>query len=165
MDTGRMAARYQDKVENTEPLLLTWNARIIYSDSGIIRAKLSTPLMHDYTFKDGIMRTMPSGLTVYLFEVDGKEAGTLVADSGVIHSQREEVSAYGRVIFVNPQNEQLRTSELHFNTNTYLLFTDAFVTLQKGDEVLYGQGLEATDKFSKLKIRKPMGQFFIEDAD
>lgn len=164
-DTERAARRYLESGDNNSPISQIFDAEILYTDSGLVRARLLTPLISDYQTREGSMRVMPRGLKVLLYEAGGESSGVLVADSGVIYSHRDEVSAFGHIHFTNDRNEQLATSELHFNTRTFELFTEAFVTLRRGDEVLFGQGLQATDNFARLVIRRPMGQFILEEAE
>ncbi|MCS6980836.1 MAG: LPS export ABC transporter periplasmic protein LptC [Flavobacteriales bacterium] len=164
-DTEGAARRYLESGDNNTPISQIFDAEILYTDSGLVRARLLTPLIADYQTREGSLRVMPRGLKVLLYEAGGESSGVLVADSGVIYSHKDEVSAFGHIRFTNDRNEQLATSELHFNTRTFELFTEAFVTLRRGDEVLFGQGLQATKNFAHLIIRRPMGQFFLEEAE
>lgn len=163
-DTRQAAVRYLDTSEEKLPFAETFDAEMVYSDSGIIRARLITPLIQDYNQKEGGLRIMPKGLTVQFYDPQGSASGTLRADSGIIYGYRDLVSTYGHVHFVNENNEELNTEALHFNTRTFELYTESFVTLRRGDEVLYGQGLEATDNFARLRIQRPMGEFIIEEV-
>lgn len=154
-----------DNSGGDEPFAETYEAEMTYSDSGIVRARLFTPLLQDFNRKEGALRVMPQGLIVNFFNSEGASAGVLRADSGVIYQDKDLVSTYGNVHFENENKEQLASAVLHFNTRTFELYTEAFVTLRRGSEVLYGQGLEATDNFGRLRIRKPMGEFFVEESD
>jgi LPS export ABC transporter protein LptC len=164
-DTRQAAVKYLEAANDKFPFAETFEVEMVYSDSGIIRARLITPLIQDFQEKDGSLRIMPKGLTVHFYEPEGSASGTLKADSGVIYSNRDLVSTFGHVHFVNENKEELYSQALHFNTRTFELYTESFVTLRRGTEVMYGQGLEATDNFARLRIRRPMGEFFIEDAE
>lgn len=163
-DTRQAAVKYLETTDEKLPFAETSDAEMVYSDSGIIRARLITPLIQDFNESEGALRVMPRGLTVYFFTPDGATSGTLQADSGVIYSHKDLVSTFGRVHFVNENKEELNSEALHFNTRTFELYTESFVMLRRGSEVMYGQGLEATDNFTRLRIRRPMGEFFVEEA-
>lgn len=162
-DTRQSALKYIETTDTEPPFAQTFDADMRYTDSGIVRARLLAPVVQDFNEKEGVVRRMPRTFTVYLFDRSGASSGILQADSGVIFSYRDEVSAYGNVHFRNDAGEELTTQELHFNTRTFVLFTQAFVTIKRNGEVIYGQGLEATDNFSRLRLQRPMGQFYIQD--
>lgn len=164
-DTRQAAVKYLETTDEKLPFAETFDADMVYSDSGIIRARLITPLIQDFNEREGALRVMPQGLTVYFFNSEGAASGTLRADSGVIYGYKDLVSTFGRVRFVNENNEELNSEALHFNTRTFELYTESFVTLRRGAEVMYGQGLQATDNFAQLRIRRPMGEFFVEEED
>lgn len=164
-DTRQAAVKYLETTDDKLPFAETFDAEMIYSDSGFIRARLITPLIQDFNEKEGPLRTMPKGLTVYFFNPEGNASGTLRADSGVMYGYKDLVSTFGRVRFINENKEELLSEALHFNTRTFELYTESFVTLRRGAEVMYGQGLEATDNFARLRIRKPMGEFFVEETE
>ena len=49
------------------------------------------------------------------------------------------------------------------NRNERELYTFAPLTITKGKEVLIGEGLKANESFSKYRILKPQGSFYMQD--
>jgi LPS export ABC transporter protein LptC len=61
------------------------------------------------------------------------------------------------------KNEQLNTEELFWKPNAKTIFTEKFVTIKQQGDVIYGEGLEAKQDLSDYLIKKPVGEFELQD--
>ena len=61
------------------------------------------------------------------------------------------------------KNEQLNTEELFWKPADEKIFTDKFVTIRQQTDVIYGQGLEAKQDMSDYVIKRPEGEFAVEE--
>ena len=61
------------------------------------------------------------------------------------------------------KNEQLNTEELFWRPAEEKIFTDKFVTIRQETDVIYGQGLEAKQDMSDYIIKRPEGEFSVEE--
>ena len=62
------------------------------------------------------------------------------------------------------KNEQLNTEELFWNPDKEEIFTESFVSIRLQSEVLYGEGLTAKQDMSSYTIKKPQGEFSIDET-
>ena len=76
------------------------------------------------------------------FDRNGEQASVLTAERGIIARTSNDMRAAGNVIVRNRDGHELRTEELAFASGRNKIYTDKFVTLTRGRDVLTGYGLE-----------------------
>ena len=70
----------------------------------------------------------------------------------------------GNVIVRNlKKKEQLNSEELFWNLKEEKIFTEKFVRIETEDEILLGEGLEASQDFENYTIKNPTGIISIDD--
>lgn len=148
------------------PQLISTDIIIEYSDSARLKARIKAPLLKEYGPPENFT-VIPHGVDVYFYDARGKVISTMHADSAIIRRNSDLMESYRNVKVVNEDGEKLETEVLFWRQSPKEsdreLFTDAFVTITKGDEIFYGNGLKATESFNKYRIMKPQGSMYIED--
>lgn len=154
--------------ENTQPkeyegpLQEAENVELFYSEKDRIKVKMKTPLL--YEFKTGD-REFPEGLYLEFYDESGKLSSTLRANHAYYFKAENKWRARGKVEVINTEkNEQLNTEELFWFPVKEQITTESFVTIRLQNEVIYGEGLEAKQDMSTYTIKKPQGEFEIEDS-
>lgn len=149
------------------PLETGKNVEMLYSDSAIVRAKLTTPQMDRYMGKKNYME-MPKGMLVIFFNEKGKEENRLKADYGIGYDNGkgiDRMEAKRNVQVINDKGDKLETEELTWNAGTKEIFTDKFVKITTKEEVIWGEGLKANEDFSKYEILHPQGVIQVDDKE
>jgi LPS export ABC transporter protein LptC len=77
------------------------------------------------------------------YNKDGEVSSVLTADRGVIERRTNDMRALGNVVVRNSEGHELSTEELWYSTKRNKIFTDQFVTVVRGRDVLTGYGLES----------------------
>lgn len=156
-------AAFQEKEKM--PQLISTDIVIEYSDSAQLKARIKAPLLKEYGPPENYT-VMPHGVDVYFYNNIGKVISTMHADSAIIRRNSDLMESYRNVKVVNENGEKLETQELFWKHTAQKekreLYTHAFVTITKDDEVFFGNGLRATESFSKYRITKPQGSMYIE---
>jgi LPS export ABC transporter protein LptC len=75
--------------------------------------------------------------------------------------RRMEVS--GDVVFINAKGERLETEQLTWYQDSASISTDKPVRVKRGNDVVHGLGLRATEDFSRYVVRKVTGVLQIGD--
>ncbi len=88
------------------------------------------------------------------FYQNGEYVSTLVAAKGRINTGNYDIWAEGPCTIDTAKGERLETSNLHYRSDIQKIVTDDKVTLTREDEVVKGQGMEATPDLSSIIIRK-----------
>jgi len=144
------------------PLQEAEDVELFYSENQLIKVKMKSPLL--YEFKTGD-REFPNGIYLEFFDETGKLSSTLRANHAYYFKTENKWRARGKVEVINTEkNEQLNTEELFWFPEKEQINTESFVTIRLQNEVLYGEGLEAKQDMSTYTIKKPQGEFEIEDG-
>jgi LPS export ABC transporter protein LptC len=153
--------------ENELPLESGKNVEYIYSDSAIVRAKLTAPRMDRYGGKKNYME-LPKGMHVIFYNQDKKEQTNLTADYGIGYddgSGMNKMEAKRNVVVINEKGDRLNTEHLIWDAVTKKIYTTEFVKITTKNETIWGDGLDADQDFSKWKILHPKGVVAVNDNE
>jgi LPS export ABC transporter protein LptC len=153
--------------ENELPLESGKNVEYIYSDSAIVRAKLTAPRMDRYGGKKNYME-LPKGMHVIFYNQDKKEQTNLTADYGIGYddgSGMNKMEAKRNVVVINEKGDRLNTEHLIWDAVTKKIYTTEFVKITTKNETIWGDGLNADQDFSKWKILHPKGVVAVNDNE
>lgn len=141
------------------------NVEIVYSDSAMIKAKLSAAQLDRYTGKKAYM-IMPKGMEVIFYNEKREEQTKLTANYGIGFDNgngMEHMEAKRNVVVINEKGDRLNTEHLIWNAVTKKIYTDQFVKITTKDEVIWGDGLEANQDFSEYEIKNVKGQVNLKE--
>ena len=151
----------KEPLEYHGPLSEAENVELYYSDKEQVKLKLIAPLMYEYKTGD---REFPKGINMEFFDETGKLESTLKANNAYFFKQENKWRGQGDVEVKNVQkNEQLNTEELYWRPPDKKIFTDKFVTIKQQKDVIYGEGLDATEDLSDYTITKLSGTFVVNE--
>lgn len=135
---------------------------ITYSDSALVRAKLYSPLLKHYSSSDPYLE-MPKGLNVDFYDKNLMIDSRLSAKYGRRYESRKLVELKNNVIVTNNKGERLDTELLNWDEGRQRLFSDKFVKITTPDKIIYGEGFESNQSFTKYKIFKIKGMVDVKD--
>jgi LPS export ABC transporter protein LptC len=144
---------------------VTRDLDLSYSDSGYVRLNLQAPLAEYYPNLEEPERRFPQGIDVKFFDSFGREESRMQADYAVQYLNKELWQANGNVVVVNRKGEQLNTEELFWDQKTEEIYSEDFVRLSTGQEVIMGEGFTADQTFDNYEINKVTGTILIEDDE
>lgn len=147
-----------DIQEYSGPILETGHAINYYSDSAVVKMRMESPRQLDFGNGD---REFPDGIYLEFYE-NGKMSSTLRADYCYYTADDDLYKATGNVVIQRVDNkDRLDTEELYWNQKKEDVFTDKYVIIQQGGELMEGVGLEAKQDFSYYKILDPKGTILL----
>lgn len=138
------------------PVESAGNIEVLYSDSARVKVKMTAPVMNRYA-TDKPYLEMPKGIDLKFFDNDMHVISTLTANYAVRRDQENIMEAKNNVVVVNQKGEQLNTEHLIWNEKTRKIYSDVFAKITTKDEIIYGNGFEANEDFSKYKINQVKG--------
>lgn len=138
---------------------------ILYSDSAVVRVRISGPTMLQYLDKEDPRQEFPDDVLVEFFGSDKSINSTLSAKYGVRHERQERVVVRDSVVWKNVEGDKLETMELIWSEAEGKIYTDHFVVITRPDKIIYGRGFEADSDFTKWRILAPEGTIFLNDED
>lgn len=138
---------------------------ILYTDSGLVRIRVTAPEMNQYSFNVPEPYTeMPKGVYIEFYNEQSKIKTTLKADYGIRYEKSKRTQVKGRVEVVNIDGEKLNTDKLDWDEGTHKIFTDAPVQIATKKDVMKGTGMEANEDFSEWEIKNPVGTGVLDSA-
>jgi LPS export ABC transporter protein LptC len=143
------------------PLRIGENVELYYTEDNRVKLKMIAATVFEFESGD---REFPNGLYLEFYDEAGKLESTLRANEAYYFKKENQWRGRGKVEVKNlEKNEQLNTEELFWKPAEEKIFTDKFVTIRQQADVIYGQGLEAKQDMSDYIIKKPEGEFSVED--
>ena len=151
--------------ENDVAVEVGREVEILYSDSAVVRVRVTGPLLHNYNDRENPRQEFPSGVKIDFLEPNLSVRSTLTAKTATRYQEKGQIIARDSVILVSAKQERLETEELIWNEKTAKIYTEKFVKVSKPGEIIYGYGLEAEQDFSYWKITVPKGRIKVEQLD
>ena len=136
--------------------LMAYDVVVERSDSGMLVAKLSAPVMRslDVENADSSMLEFPKGFTAYVYD-NGDTAPTSMirGDYGVNYEKKELVMAQHNVVVTNLKTQEtLETQTLFWDQKKKKIYTSNFVKITSPDKIVFGDSLTANEDFSRREI-------------
>lgn len=143
------------------PLTVAENVELYYTEDNLVKVKMMAAVVNEFENGD---RDFPKGIYLEFYDKDGRLESTLRANEAFYFKKENQWRGRGKVEVKNlAKNEQLNTEELFWKPDKEKIFTEKFVTIRQQSDVIYGQGLEAKQDMSDYVIKKPEGEFAVED--
>jgi hypothetical protein len=132
------------------------NIKITYSDSGVTKLILESPIIEKSTSINDPKEIFPKGIKITFMDSLGNKNAFLEADYAERIPYQFKMITRGNVNFYNLQNDKITTPELIWDENNQTLKTEKFVRITRPSarDTTFGIGFETTDKFDKIIIKR-----------
>lgn len=145
------------------PVLELTDIESYYSDSAVVRIKLVAPKQLEFENNDS---EFPEGLYLEFYDKNGVISSTLEANYAYKYNKEDKWRALRNVIVKNIENnEQLNTEELFWEPQKELVYTNKFVRIETEDQILMGEGMEASQDFSWWRILDARGTISLDEEN
>jgi LPS export ABC transporter protein LptC len=139
----------------------SWNSRVVFSDSGMVKAILVAAHAAVY---DGRHETvLDSGVTVDFYNADGSHTSRLRARRGRVDDLTKDLEAFEQVVFQSDSGTVVKTEYLRWDNATKRIRSDRFVTVDAPKEYLEGYGFEADQSLKNYVIYRVSGRAEMRD--
>lgn len=146
------------------PTIEATDFQTFYTDSGVVRYFLKTPRLVKYEQEKEPYTEFPEGFNLQQFDGNKKIVSELSANYGKNFEIEQKWLATGNVVLVNNKGDTLRSEELIYLIKEEKIYTDKFVSIKKGDDVINGSGgFESDTQMTKWTFKKTKGQIYVED--
>lgn len=152
------------KYERTHelPAEIVRDIKMQHTDSGRVTMKLNAPLVYSYAASKP-RKVLPKGIEVQFFSLDGKPETKLTAGYAINYEAEGKTEVRINVVVVNEKGERLETQHLTWDENSKSIFTEEFVTINTGEEILFGDGLVSNQEFTKYRIKNIKGTIQVKE--
>lgn len=143
------------------PSVVWTNVTTLYSDSAVVRLKLVASKELIFENQD---QEFPEGIYLELYDVNGQMTTTITANYCYYYNKEDKYRALRDVVVKNITNmEEIHTEELFWDRQEETVYTNKFVLIQTQDEILFGEGMEASQDMSWWRILKVRGTITLDE--
>lgn len=148
---------------NTQPIQTAQNIVLLYSDSALLKVRLTAPQVEEYAGANPYTE-MKKGMKVEFYD-DSLKINTSITARYAIRRERERtMEARNNVVVTNVKGERLETEQLIWDENRRLIYTKSHVKVTQAGQIVHSEGLEADETFTNYKFTKVTGVFNINDS-
>lgn len=151
--------------ENDVAIEVAKDVEILYSDSAVVRVKVSGPTLLNVNDRDDPRQEFPDGIRFDFLQPDLTVRSVMTARSAVRQQEKGLITVRDSVVLTTIKQEKLETEELTWDEKSAKIRTEKFVKVSQPGEVVYGFGLEATQDFSYWKILVPKGRIKVQQLN
>lgn len=130
---------------------------LIYSDSALVKARITTPKLNRYMAVKEPYTELPQGLKMDFFDDSLNVISTLTANYAIRNEVSKIMTAKNNVVVVNKKGEMLNTEELIWDERLGEFTSSVYVKITKPDQIIHGTGFRANQDFSNYKISNISG--------
>jgi len=143
---------------DVDPGMSAENIDVLFSDSGKIEARLTAPLLNQFSGQNPRME-FPKGFKLYTYDSIKRVQSTITALYGIRYELKDYMDARGNVIVRNElKNEQLNTEHLIWDVRTHRIYNSDPIKVITPGKVLYGNDLESDEGFTRYTFKNPSGE-------
>jgi LPS export ABC transporter protein LptC len=132
------------------------DVEIFYSDSAVVRIKITAPTLVRYIGKSSQDEEFPDGLVVEFYNNRKKPYSWLKADYGIRDVLKKRIVTRGNVEMYNRKDEKLMTSELIWDEGEEILSTEKYVKIIQPEtqDTSTGFGFVTNQDFTRFEIKR-----------
>jgi len=136
---------------------------VIYSDSGRVLMKLTSPLLNRYEKEEPYIE-FPNGLRLLFYDSLMNVKSELTANYGINWTKKKMMEVKDNVVINNYEKDEiLNTEDIIWDQKKQKFYSNVFVKRTTKDGVIYGDGFTANESLSHYKLIHPRGVFAVED--
>jgi LPS export ABC transporter protein LptC len=139
-----------DLNEEEIPAQESWDAKVIFSDSGRTTAILYAG--HLRVFTESNETLLDSGVKVDFYNPEEVKTTTLTSKRGRVDDATKNLYAMDSVVAVNDSGVTIKTDELMWRNKDAKIVSDKFVTILTNKEKIQGYGFESNQNLTNYVI-------------
>lgn len=150
-------------VVDTLPEVTAREVEIYYSEKARVQIKLVSPYLVSKNEEEPLL-IFPEGFTVFFYDTAMNLKSSITADYGISYEKKKLMEARHNVIVENmDKGERLNTEELFWDREKQQIYSNKFVRLTTGEQVVTGDGLTSQEPFDEILISNPKGLLEIKE--
>lgn len=139
------------------------DVEILYSDSAVVRIKVTGPVMKRYVYRFRVDEEFPDGVEVTFYDRTGSAHAWLRARYAIRIPSENRIIARDSVVLYNDRGERIEAPELIWDEKEETLSTERFVKITRPDEVIYSRGFKTNQSFTEYEFYAVEGDLLIDE--
>ena len=144
------------------PEITASKIEVLYSDSAVVRSRLTAPQVMVYQDEDEPYKEFPDGLQFEKFDGNHKTTSYIRADYGKNYEKKGLWELRQNVVAVTEDGDSLKTDVLFWDEKKDMIYSDQFVKFIQQEQIITGIGFESDLQMKNWRIKNVKGTVVIE---
>jgi LPS export ABC transporter protein LptC len=142
-----------------EPTVKVKNIESVYTENANPNMQLKAPSFERYekTKSEESYSYFKEGIKILFFDEKKNVTSSMKSNLAKYLDKQKLWEARGKVEVVNVDGDVLNTELLYWDEEKEIIYSDEHVRIKTKDEILYGNGFESNQTFTKYRIKKLKG--------
>lgn len=145
------------------PRLRATDVVTLVSDSGITRYRVNAKVWKVFDKAADPYWDFPEGIHFDKFDPTMKVDAEIESKKAVYYTDRKLWDLSDSVHAMNLEGEHFECDQLFWSETEERVYSNGKIKITQQDKIIYGQGFESNQTFTKYLIKKPEGIFPIEE--
>ena len=145
----------------TLPVVEAENFETLFTDSGEVRFFMKAPKLLKFENGGNAYLEFPKGVELIKYDENENVISSITADYARQYEKEKKWEAKNNVIATNAKGDTLKTELLIWEEKAEKIYTDAFVTIIRPDQIITGIGFESNQNLENWKIKNPKGTIYV----
>lgn len=146
-----------------DPVDISFGVTVIYSDSAVVKAKLTSPEMKHFNTKEPYYE-FPQGGLLILFDKEGVETERVISDYAIQRENTGITELRKNVVVTRADGLIIKSDELIWDENQKIFYSDLPVTLIREGTEQHGTSFWANEDFSLVEATSLVGDFNLKKS-
>ena len=143
------------------PVGIAENINLKYTDSGKVKANLSSPKMMDYSNREFAFTEFPNGIKLLLF--DKGQKSTILSDYAISYAENDLIELQKNVIIITQQNDSIFADQLYYDQKNEQIFTNETFKLKSPTKIISGKGFNSDKDFKHFEALEVTGIIYLDE--
>lgn len=146
--------------EVNKPVETTIGVDVIYSDSAKVKARMTAPLMLNYTETKKVKPyyEMPKGVKIDFYDSKQKLISTVTAEYAITKNLNKIIELHRNVVVVNDKGDTFKSEELIWDQTGKRFYSNQFSTLTRTDgNTISGSTFRCNEDLSSPEFGQAIG--------
>lgn len=152
--------------ESSVPSVQGKNIKVIYSDSAVVKVRITAPSFVQHTDAERPYMEFPEGMNVHFFNDSLEVESDIRANYAIYYSEERLWHATGNVVAKGEGGDALYTEELFWDEGTAQIYSDAYTRIQNEDGIFHGKkGFISNQDLSNWQLKGTSGTVNVQDEE
>ncbi|MFO7371313.1 MAG: LPS export ABC transporter periplasmic protein LptC [Bacteroidales bacterium] len=147
------------------PDLSGYNIELTFTDSGMLKGRITAPEVHQYLRVEEPYYEFPKGMKTVFYDVSGQPKSFIQAKYAIFYENRQLWEARNQVVAESPaEGKKLETEHMFWNQREKIVYSENFTKMTNPNGVFTGEfGFEAREDLSHWELKGLKGKVNVPD--
>ncbi len=157
-EISKIIARANVNIEKGKEVVIN------YTENGTTRIQMQAHTATRFN-KERPYLEFSDGIKILFYSATHQLESTLTGKYATAYENSHSMTARDSVVVVNVKGEVLNTDELVWDEDKKIIYSNSFVKITTGDEIIYGNGMTANENFTDYVIKHITGKIKVKASD